>query len=496
MGETLRATALSTNVKERLDFSCAILDADAQLVINAPHIPVHLGALGLSVRQVRAAIEMNEGDVVVTNHPAFGGSHLPDITVITPVFHHNKLIAYVASRAHHAEIGGTRPGSMPPGAITLAEEGVVIPPMYLVKAGFSKLEDFRRHLTTAPYPTRQPDDNLADIQAQIAANHRGVQAILQLCHDHASPGTHGRANAVAPDGAAALARTMAALTDRAHQRTVAALQRFAGQTLTAQEHLDDGSPIQVAIKVHDDGRARVDFTGSAPTHPRNFNAPLGVIRSALMYVLRLLINEPLPLNEGILRSIDLHIPEGMLNPVFDADPTRCPAVAAGNCETSQRVVDTLLKAFNLAACSQGTMNNLIFGNARFGYYETICGGSSATSTAQGADAVHTHMTNTRITDPEVLEQRFPVRLERFSIRAGSGGQGQHRGGHGAIREYTFLEPVSISLITQHRTTAPYGTDSGSPGHSGRQTLFLPNAPPRELTSVEALDLPRKCPPQD
>jgi 5-oxoprolinase (ATP-hydrolysing) len=474
MGETLRAVALSTNVKERLDYSCAILDADAQLVINAPHIPVHLGALGLSVRQVCDAIRMDPGDVVVTNHPAFGGSHLPDITVITPVYLNNQLLAYVASRAHHAEIGGTRPGSMPPDATTLAEEGVVIPPTYLVKSGVSRLDDFRLLITTATHPTRQPDDNLADIQAQIAANHRGCLAIQALA---------------AESGPADLAATMSALTDRAHARTLAALQRFAGQTLAARETLDDGSPIQVSICVSNEGRAAIDFRGSAPTHPGNFNAPLGVIRSAVMYVLRLLIDQPLPLNEGILRAIDLTIPEGMLNPRFDADPTRCPAVAAGNCETSQRVVDTLLKAFGIAACSQGTMNNLIFGNARFGYYETICGGSGATASQPGADAVHTHMTNTRITDPEVLEQRYPVRLERFQVRPDSGGQGHHRGGHGAIREYTFLEPVSISLLTQHRATSPYGTSGGNPGAPGCQSLTLPGGAPTPLASVESRDLP-------
>jgi 5-oxoprolinase (ATP-hydrolysing) len=475
MGETLRAVALSTNVKERLDYSCAILDADAQLVINAPHIPVHLGALGLSVRQVRDAIRMERGDVVVTNHPAFGGSHLPDITVITPVFSEDeRLLAYVASRAHHAEIGGTRPGSMPPNATTLAEEGVVIAPTYLVKSGVSRLDDFRRLITGAPHPTRQPDDNVADIQAQIAANHRGVEAIRALA---------------AETGPEDLARTMLALTDRAHQRTLAALKGFAGRALRAEEALDDGSPIAVRIDISSEGRARVDFAGSAITSPSNFNTPLGVVRSALMYVLRLLINEPLPLNEGILRAIDLDIPEGMLNPRFDADPARCPAVAAGNCETSQRVVDTLLKVFGIAACSQGTMNNLIFGNASFGYYETICGGSGATSTGPGADAVHTHMTNTRITDPEILEQRYPVRLERFAIRPDSGGKGRYHGGHGAIREYAFLEPVSISLLTQHRTTSPYGTSSGGAGAPGQQSLTLPGKPPIRLGSVESRDLP-------
>ncbi len=474
MGETLRRTAVSTNVKERLDYSCAVLDAEAQLVVNAPHIPVHLGALGLSVRMLREAISMGPGDVVVTNHPAFGGSHLPDVTVVTPVHGRGgRLLAYVASRAHHAEIGGTRPGSMPPGARTLAEEGVVIAPMHLVEAGNSRLEDLRKVLVTAAWPTRNVEDNLADIRAQIAANHRGAEGIAALAE---------------ADGEGQLAGTMGALTTRAYERTRAALKRFAGKTLSASESMDDGAVIEVSIAVGDDGHARINFSGSAPTHAGNFNAPLGVVRSAVMYVLRLLIDQPLPLNEGILRAVELVVPEGMLNPRFDSEPGRCPAVAAGNCETSQRVVDTLLKAFGIAACSQGTMNNLIFGNARFGYYETICGGSGATAGGPGADAVHTHMTNTRITDPEVLEHRYPVRLERFAVRAGSGGAGVQRGGDGAVREYTFLEPVSISLLTQHRVQGPYGTQGGKAGAVGRQRLVRPDGTVEELPFVSAVDV--------
>jgi len=474
MGETLRRTALSTNVKDRLDFSCAVLDPDGELVVNAPHIPVHLGALGLCVKLVKAALPLAPGDVVVTNHPAFGGSHLPDVTVITPVFEGETLIAFVASRAHHAEIGGTRPGSMPPGARTLVEEGVVIPPMYLVRAGDSRLEDFRDLLLTAPHPTRAVEENLADIQAQLAACNRGQLAVLALAREFGP----------------ALPRVMHALRSHSETRVRAALSRTVTTPLHARELMDDGSAIEVTIRPGDAAASAtiIDFAGSAPTHPFNLNAPLGVIRSAVMYVLRLLVNEPLPLNEGLLRAIELRVPPGFLNPDFPQDPAACPAVAGGNVETSQRVVDTLLKALNLAACSQGTMNNTVFGNARFGYYETVCGGAGAGPSFHGQSAVHTHMTNTRITDPEILEHRYPVRLERFEVRRASGGRGRFQGGDGITRELTFLEPVSLSILTQHRTTPPYGQAGGEPGAPGQQTLHWPDGRVEQLPSAAALEV--------
>jgi 5-oxoprolinase (ATP-hydrolysing) len=475
MGETLRRTALSTNVKDRLDFSCAVLDPDGELVVNAPHIPVHLGALGLCVKLVKAAIPLNPGDVVVTNHPAFGGSHLPDVTVIAPVFDGESLIAFVAARAHHAEIGGTRPGSMPPGARTLIEEGVVIPPMYLVRAGESRLDDFRTALLTAPFPTRSVEENLADIQAQLAACNRGQHAVLALAREFGP----------------ALPRVMHALRSHSETRVRAALAKAVATPLHARELMDDGSPIEVSIRPGDTAASAtiIDFAGSADTHPFNLNAPLGVIRSAVMYVLRLLVNEPLPLNEGLLRAIDLRVPPGFLNPDFPQDPAACPAVSGGNVETSQRVVDTLLKALGLAACSQGTMNNTVFGNARFGYYETVCGGAGAGPTFHGQSAVHTHMTNTRITDPELLEHRYPVRLDRFELRHASGGRGHFKGGDGITREITFLEPVSLSILTQHRTTPPYGLSGGEPGAAGNQTLHWPDGRVEQLPSAAALEVP-------
>ncbi len=478
MGERLQRTAVSTNVKERLDFSCALLDAGGELVVNAPHIPVHLGALGLCVRMLREAIAMEPGDVIVTNHPAFGGSHLPDVTVVTPVFAEDGglLLGYVASRAHHAEIGGSRPGSMPPGARTLVEEGVVIPPMYLVRKGEPRWQEMRSLLLAPPFPTRAVEENLADLRAAAAANHRGAEALWGLVREH---------------GRETVALYMAALKERAAERLRAALARLPAGSYEAVERLDDGSPIAVRIDIAGAGAdpvAIIDFAGSAGVHPGNLNAPPAVVRSAILYVLRLVIAEPLPLNEGILSAVEIRIPPGMLNPPFPDDPAQAPAVVGGNVETSQRLVDTLLKALGLVACSQGTMNNLLFGSERFGFYETVCGGAGAGPGFHGASAVHVHMTNTRITDPEVLEHRYPVRLERFAVRAGSGGEGRYRGGDGAIRELTFLAPMSLSLLTQHRVEAPYGVEGGEPGRRGQQRLIRASGETEELASVDGREV--------
>jgi 5-oxoprolinase (ATP-hydrolysing) len=478
MGERLQRTAVSTNVKERLDFSCALLDADGELVVNAPHIPVHLGALGLCVRSLRAAIAMEPGDVIVTNHPAFGGSHLPDVTVVTPVFADDggPLLGYVASRAHHAEIGGIRPGSMPPGARRLSEEGVVIAPSHLIRRGEPRWTQIRATLLEAPFPTRAIEENLADLRAAVAANHRGAEALLSLVHEH---------------GAETVAFYMDALKARAGERLRAALARLSAGRHEAVERLDDGSPIAVRIEIAGPGAdpiAVIDFAGTAGVHSGNLNAPPAVVRSAVLYVLRLLIAESLPLNEGILKAVEIRLPPGLLNPPFPDDPAEAPAVVGGNVETSQRVVDTLLKALGLVACSQGTMNNLLFGTERFGFYETVCGGAGAGPGFHGASAVHTHMTNTRITDPEVLEHRYPVRLERFAIRAGSGGDGTYRGGDGAVRELTFLEPMSLSLLSQHRIESPYGVEGGEPGHRGRQRLVRASGETEDLASVDGREV--------
>lgn len=477
MGELLRRTSLSTNVKERLDFSCALLDPAGELVVNAPHIPVHLGALGLCVRSVAAALPLGPGDVAVTNSPAFGGSHLPDVTVIEPVYDDagEHLLGYVASRAHHAEIGGTRPGSMPPSGRSLAEEGVVIEPMRLASAGEPRWSAIREVLSGGPYPSRSVEENLADLAAALAASHRGADALRGLARRH---------------GRELVREQMRILSRRAGDRLEAALRRLGDGVYRAEERLDDGSAIVATIEVAD-GRARVSFAGSAPVHPGNLNATPAVVRSAVLYVLRLLVSAhgvpgdgPLPLNEGLLRPVELEIPRGsLLAPDFPDDPREAPAVVGGNTETSQRVVDTLIRALRLAAGSQGTMNNTLFGTERFGYYETVCGGCGATAERDGASAVHSHMTNTRATDPEVLEKRYPVRLDRFAIRRGSGGAGRRRGGDGAVREMVFLEPVSLSVLTQHRRERPFGMDGGEPGATGRQRVVRADGRVEELPPV-------------
>ncbi len=474
MGEMLERTALSTNIKERRDFSCAVLDAGGALVVNAPHIPVHLGALGLAVRGLAAEMTLGPGDVAVTNHPAYGGSHLPDVTVAAPVFdpaRPDRLMAWVANRAHHAEIGGITPGSVPPNAHCLAEEGVVIPPTLLVAGGAPRWPEIRRLLESGPYPTRSVDENLADLAAQAAANRMGAAALESLARQH---------------GADALAGAMSALSDLAAERMTTALEALGEKRVEALERLDDGTPLQVTIEIRN-GRARIDFAGSGGVHPGNLNATPAIVTSAVLYVLRLLLDQPLPLNEALLRPVELVIPPGILDPPFTADPWSCPAVVGGNVETSQRLVDTLLKALGLVACSQGTMNNVIFGNRRFGYYETVAGGCGAGPGFPGASATHSHMTNTRATDPEVLEHRYPVRLERFAIRRGSGGAGRWPGGDGVVRELVFLEPVRVSLLSQHRVEVPYGVAGGGPGQPGRQRIVRTDGSVLELGGIDGCD---------
>ncbi len=473
MGERLRRMALSTNVKERLDFSCALLDAEGGLVVSAPHVPVHLGALGVCVRRVREALTLGPGDVAVTNHPAFGGSHLPDLTVVTPIHAADgRLLCYAANRAHHAEIGGTRPGSMPPFAASLAEEGVAIPPLHLARGGRADWEALRRLLSEAPHPSRAVQDNLADLRSAVAANHHGAEAVRALA---------------AEAGADEVARAMEALQERAARLVRERLSRMQPGHRVALERLDDGSPLRVAIDIQGEG-ATIDFAGSAGRHPGNLNATPAIVGSVVMYVIRLLVDQPLPLNDGLLRPIVLRLSAGILNPGFPDDPALAPAVAGGNVETSQRLADLLLKALGLAACSQGTMNNVLFGTGAFGYYETVCGGCGAGPGFEGASAVHSHMTNTRATDPEVLERRYPVRLERFEVRRGSGGAGRHRGGDGAAREITFLEPMSLSILSQHRVERPYGLEGGEPGLPGAQRVVRASGEIVHLGAVDGCDV--------
>ncbi|HEY1784333.1 MAG TPA: hydantoinase B/oxoprolinase family protein, partial [Pirellulales bacterium] len=418
MGLTLRHTASSVNVKERLDFSCAIFTAAGDLVVNAPHIPVHLGAMSETVKHVLADNgQLRPGDVVVTNDPYHGGSHLPDVTVITPVHDaHGELRFFTASRAHHAEIGGIAPGSMPPDSRNLAEEGVVIRNFRLFTAGGAHWDELSALLAAGPYPSRDVATNLADIQAQVAANRRGARDLDLL---------------VERESWAVVSAYMEHIQQAAAEKVSRALSHFSPGTRRFVDHLDDGSPIAVAVHLAD-GRAVFDFAGTGAVLPGNLNANRAITTSAVMYVLRTLVDEDIPLNQGVLRPIEIRLPECLLNPPPHPRPEQCAAVAGGNVETSQRVVDVLLGALELAAASQGTMNNTIFGNERFGYYETVCGGAGATEKATGASAVQTHMTNTRLTDPEIFERRYPVRLWEFAIRRGSGGAGAQPGGDGAV----------------------------------------------------------------
>jgi 5-oxoprolinase (ATP-hydrolysing) len=457
MGTALRRTALSVNVKERLDFSCAIFSPEGDLVVNAPHIPVHLGGMSDCVKALLEDVRsLSPADIYVTNDPYRGGSHLNDVTVVTPVHDDGAkdILFFVASRAHHAEIGGTRPGSMPADSTSLAEEGVVIRAFRWIEDGKPQHERLRALLTAPPYPSRAPDENLADIAAQVAANRTGVRELQAMTLKYGIDVVHGYMRHIQTAAERKMRRAIASLLDGAH--------RF-------EDRLDDGSPIRLAVTINGD-RAKLDFTGTGPVLPGNLNANPSIVASAVLYCLRCLIDEDIPLNAGVLTPIEIVLPECLLNPPRNVDPTRCPAMVGGNVETSQRIVDCVFGALGTVAASQGTMNNLLIGNDRFGYYETICGGCGAGPDSDGADAVHSHMTNTRLTDPEVLEARVPVRLLRFAIRRGSGGAGRHRGGCGVIREFEFLAPLEVSILSQRRTTAPYGLAGGKDGARGRNLL--------------------------
>ncbi len=451
MGRVLQRTSLSTNIRERLDFSCAVFDPEGHLVANAPHIPVHLGAMGDTVRAVvNAHPQMAPGDVFISNDPALGGSHLPDVTVVTPVFDRSgRRVFFTASRGHHADVGGLTPGSMPPFSKTLEEEGIVFRAQRIVSAGRFERDWVLAKLSSGPYPARNPQDNLADLDAQIAANRAGEALLLELGDRYGLDEVH---------------RYMAFLQDQAAAQVAAEIARMRPGDHVFSDGLDDGTRIQVTLRVTD-GQLLIDFTGTAPEQPNNLNAPRAVTSAAVLYFLRSLLSSSIPLNHGCLAPVSIHLPEGTL-----LSPSAGRAVAGGNVETSQRIVDVLLGASGRAAASQGTMNNLTFGNARFGYYETIAGGAGAGPGFAGASGVHTHMTNTRITDPEVLESRYPVRLVEFSLRRGSGGVGAFRGGDGVCRELEALEPLEVSILSQRRHTPPFGLAGGAPGAPGRNLV--------------------------
>ncbi len=455
MGITLQRTSVSVNIKDRLDFSCAIFRANGDLIVNAPHIPVHLGAMSETVREVIARNPVvHDGDVFVTNDPYAGGSHLPDVSVVTPVFAGGQLAFWVASRGHHAEIGGKTPGSMPPDATCLADEGVVIANFKLIDAGQENFVGLERLLSSGRYPSRNIPDNLADIRAQVAANRMGANALRDLIEVHSLPVVDGY---------------MKFLLDAAQQQVQDALRRFADGRYAWSDAMDNGRRIQVAITKQGD-RITIDFSGTDPVSLDNLNANRPICLAAIMYTMRCLLDTDLPLNEGVLRPVELRLPECFLNPRPGPTPEASPPIVGGNVETSQRVVDVLWGALGLAAASQGTMNNWLMGDETFGYYETIGGGSGATQDGPGADAVHTHMTNTRLTDPEVLETRFPVRLLECRIAAGTGGKGRYTGGCGMIRTIEFLRPLVVSLLTSRRITQPYGLEGGGPGARGQNLV--------------------------
>jgi 5-oxoprolinase (ATP-hydrolysing) len=411
---------------------------------------------------------MKKGDVVITNHPAFGGSHLPDITLIKPVFVRSKLMGYVANRAHHAEIGGSKPGSMPSDATSLAEEGVVIAPTYLIHRGKPQWNKITDILSQARYPTRALQENLADLNAAVASLTLGEQALIRLCSDHGKKEVEHNMTLLRRHASALLARKLKGLTRKKYKAT---------------EYLDDGTVLQVMI-CKKRNKIIIDFTGSSSIHPGNLNATWAIVNSVVLYVLRLWVNESVPLNEGLMQHVKLTVPGGMLNPMFSKNPEKAPAVVGGNTEISQRLTDTLLKALGLCACSQGTMNNFLFGNERFGYYETIGGGTGAGNGFNGADAVHQHMTNTRITDVEIMEWRYPVRVDKFEIRRNSGGKGKWSGGDGITRQITFFDDLEINVLTQHRVEKPYGMKGGMPGQTGNQMIIRKDGKREKLKAVD------------
>ncbi|MEU7497208.1 hydantoinase B/oxoprolinase family protein [Streptomyces griseofuscus] len=462
MGARLESTAQSVNIKERLDFSCALFDPDGNLVANAPHIPVHLGSMGTSVKEVirRRGDSMRPGDTYAVNDPYHGGTHLPDVTVITPVFdtetpgtgapaapetRRPRLLFYVASRGHHAEIGGIAPGSMPAHSRTIEEEGVLFDNWPLAEGGRFREEETRRLLTEARHPSRNPRTNLADLRAQIAANQKGVDEVRRMIGEFGLDVVQAYMRHVQDNAEEAVRRVIDALDDG----------EYAYET-------DAGAVIHVRVRVERaERRATIDFTGTSGQLPTNFNAPFAVVNAAVLYVFRTLVADDIPLNDGCLRPLDIVVPPGSL-----LAPKPPAAVVAGNVETSQAITGALYAALGVQAEGSGTMNNVTFGNERHQYYETVASGSGAGDGFPGADVVQTHMTNSRLTDPEILEWRLPVRLEEFAVRHGSGGAGTWRGGDGAVRRIRFLEPMTVSTLSQHRRVPPYGMAGGAPGALG------------------------------
>jgi 5-oxoprolinase (ATP-hydrolysing) len=471
MGLRLANTAYSVNIKERLDFSCAVFNQAGELIANAPHMPVHLGSMGESIRTVirENTGKMKAGNVYVLNAPYNGGTHLPDITVITPVFDDagEHILFYVGSRGHHADIGGITPGSMPPYSKHIEEEGVLIDNFLLVEEGRLREAETVALLQSAKYPTRNVEQNLADLRAMIAANEKGVQELRRMVAHFGLEVVHAYMRHVQDNAEEAVRRVIDALKDGAFEY-----------------EMDNGGLIKVKISINRKSRSAViDFTGTSAQLPNNFNAPSAVCMAAVLYVFRTLVDDDIPLNAGCLKPLEVIIPEGsMLNPRYPA------AVVAGNVETSQCLTDTLYGALGIMGASQGTMNNFTFGNKTYQYYETISGGSGAGDGFNGTDVVQTHMTNSRLTDPEVLEWRFPVLLESFEIRQGSGGGGRWHGGNGAVRRVRFLEAMTAAILSGHRRVPPYGMAGGLPGKVGRNCVERGDGRIEELGAADQAEM--------
>jgi 5-oxoprolinase (ATP-hydrolysing) len=469
MGAVLENTAISVNIKERLDFSCAVFDAEGDLIANAPHMPVHLGSMSDSIKTVIRERQgsMKKGDAYVLNAPYNGGTHLPDVTIIKPIFDQSTVIFYVASRGHHADIGGITPGSMPSNSVNVEQEGILLDNLPIVEKGTFLETEMRQLLSQGKWPARNIDTNIADFKAQLASCEKGMQELLKIVKHYGLSVVHAYMKHVQNNAEETVRRVLAVLNDG----------NFCYK-------MDDSSQIQVSIKLNKQNRSAViDFTGTSPQHHANFNAPSAIARAAVLYVFRCLVDDQIPLNEGCLKPLKIILPKNcMINPVYPA------AVVAGNVETSQAIVDTLLGALGKVAASQGTMNNVTWGNETYQYYETLCGGEGASNQHTGCSGVHTHMTNSRLTDPEVLEWRFPVRLESFKIRKNSGGKGQYNGGEGVERKVCFNEAMSVSLLTGHRRVAPYGLAGGEAGQLGENIHQKANGTQIQLGSTDSVDL--------
>ncbi|MCC3305702.1 hydantoinase B/oxoprolinase family protein [Sneathiella sp. HT1-7] len=467
MGTVLEKTAYSVNIKERLDFSCAVFELNGDLIANAPHMPVHLGSMSESIKAVinKHKSTMKAGDVFVLNAPYNGGTHLPDVTVITPVFDlaGKDVLFYVASRGHHADIGGTTPGSMPPDSRTVEEEGVILDNVLLVDGGRLLEDEIVEILKSGKYPSRNTDQNMADLKAQIAACEKGIQELRKMVDHFSLEVVHAYMDHVQDNAEESVRRVLDVLKDGSFTYP-----------------MDDGYEIKVNISIDKAARsATIDFTGTSGQHPTNYNAPRAVTTAAVLYVFRCLVESDIPLNAGCLKPLKIIIPDrSMLSPEYPA------AVVAGNVETSQCITDCLFGALGVMAAAQGTMNNFTFGNETYQYYETICGGSGAGPDFDGTSAVHTHMTNSRLTDPEVVEWRFPVTLESFEIRRGSGGKGAHKGGDGTLRKFRFHEPMSAALLSSHRVVPPFGLNGGEDGEVGKQWVIRKNG---EIDTLEGRD---------